>query len=109
MGISDTLKKLADIRALINEIYEDETDVNILKSRDCFREYCTDIEKALKEGEAHKNASEILRIIFNAPFIIETLFNKKELGKSATDRYLWGTISNEEVQKIKEFFKDGKI
>ena len=67
------------------------------------------IEKNLKEGEANKNASKILRIIFNAPFIIETLFNKKELGKSATDRYLWGTISEEEVRKVKEFFSDGKI
>ena len=67
------------------------------------------VEKELKEGEANKNASEILRIIFNAPFIIETLFNKKELGKSASDRYLWGTISEEEVRKVKEFFKDGKI
>ena len=67
------------------------------------------IEKELKEEEANKNASEFLRIIFNAPFIIQTLFEKGELGKNATDRYLWGTISDEEVKKIKELFSDGKI
>ena len=53
-------------------------------------------------------ASELLRIIFDAPYIIETLFNKNELGKMATQRYLWGTVSNEDVQKVKEFFSDEK-
>ena len=67
------------------------------------------IEKELKEGEANKNASEILRIIFNAPYILETLMKRNELGKSASDRYLWGSITDEEVKKIKEFFSDGKI
>lgn len=66
------------------------------------------IEKELKEGEVNKNASEILRIIFNAPFIIQTLFEKGEFGKNAKERYLWGTISDEEVQKVKEFFSDGE-
>lgn len=42
-------EKIKDIRALINEIYEDETDESILKSRDCFREYCSDIEKDLDD------------------------------------------------------------
>lgn len=54
------------------------------------------------------NASEILRIIFNAPFIIEALLNKDELGKDATDRYLCGTISEKDRIKVKEFFADGK-
>ncbi len=43
-----TLKeKLRDIRALINEIYEDETDPARLASRDCFRRYCSEIEDGL--------------------------------------------------------------
>ena len=67
------------------------------------------IEKELEEAEANKNASEILRIIFNAPYILETLMKRNELGKSASDRYLWGSITDEEVKKIKEFFSDGKI
>ena len=100
------MKGLNALKIIENELkfyYQDEWNIT---------RYPKDIaiiEKELKEGEANKNASEILRIIFNAPFIIETLFNKKELGKSATDRYLWGTISDEEVRKVKEFFEDGKI
>ena len=77
--------------------------------KDQFLEELLAIENDLKEGEANKNASKFLRIIFNAPFIIQTLFEKGELGKNATDRYLWGTISDEEVKKIKELFSDGKI
>ena len=50
------------------------------------------------------NASEILRIIFNAPFILEQLFNLGKLGDDATHRYMWGTISAEDVEKVKEFF-----
>ena len=55
-----------------------------------------DIEKEL----------EILEIIVEAPFILHELFKKAELGKQAVHRYMWGTISEEEVEKVKEFFKD---
>ena len=61
------------------------------------------VEKGLEFGNT---AHDILRIIFNAPFIIETLFNKNQLGRSATDRYLWGTISDADVKKVKEFFNE---
>lgn len=54
-------------------------------------------------------AEEILRIIFNAPFILETLYKKGELGNDATNRYMWGTISSEDVEKVKEFFRDGEM
>lgn len=47
-----TLKeKLRDIRALINEVYEDETNPETLASRDCFRRYCSEIEGGLEELE----------------------------------------------------------
>ena len=46
-----SLEYLRDIRDLINEIYEDETDENRLASRDCFRKYCTYIEEELKERD----------------------------------------------------------
>lgn len=52
---------------------------------------------------------EILRIIFNAPFILETLYKKGELGNDAMNRYMWGTISSDDVEKVKEFFKDGEM
>ena len=81
--------------------------------RDVFSKQIPIIEKELKEGEANKNALKnalkILRIIFNAPYILETLMKRNELGKSASDRYLWGSITDEEVKKIKEFFSNGKI
>ena len=47
-------QKLADIRYLINEIYDDETDEYRLASRDCFRQYCTDIDEELKVLEIIK-------------------------------------------------------
>ena len=70
-----------------------------------------DNQKGLKYTnilEGCVNASEILRIIFNAPYIIDLLFRKGELGKQASERYMWGTISDKDAEKIKEFFKDGK-
>ena len=53
-------------------------------------------------------AKEILNIIYNKPFIIEVLYHIGELGKEAESRYMWATISDEEVKKVKEFFADGK-
>ena len=53
-------------------------------------------------------ASELLRIIFEAPSILQQLFELSELGKEAQQRYMWGTITDSRVQKIKEFFADGK-
>ena len=57
----------------------------------------------------HLKASEILKIIFDAPSIINQLFELGELGKDATQRYFWGTISDADVKKVKEFFADGKM
>ena len=104
----EKLNELKDV-SIGTRYVADKRAVKIVTVEEVYKEHFDIIYKELKEGEANKNASEILRIIFNAPFIIETLVNKKELGKSASDRYLRGTITNEEVQKIKEFFSDGKI
>lgn len=62
-----------------------------------------------KHLEAGERAHEILRIIFNAPFILEQLFNLGKLGDNAKHRYMWGTIIAEDVEKVKEFFKDGEM
>lgn len=51
---------------------------------------------------------EVLQIIFEAPSIIEQLFKLGQLGKKAEDRYFWGTITDSRVEKVKEFFADGK-
>ena len=61
-----------------------------------------------KHLEAGEKAIEILNIIYNRPFIIETLYHIGELGKLAESRYMWATVSEEEVKKVKEFF-NGKI
>ena len=52
---------------------------------------------------------EVLQVIYDAPFIIEELWKKNDLGKQANERYMWGTISSENAEKVKEFFSDGKI
>ena len=61
-----------------------------------------------KHLEAGERAHEILRIIFNAPFILEQLYGLGKLGEEASQRYMWGTITTEDVEKVKEFFADGK-
>ena len=49
-------------------------------------------------------AEEILKIIYDAPYILDLLFRSGQLGKEASNRYMFGTISNADVDKIKEFF-----
>ena len=63
------------------------------------------VEKHLGDG---KYAIKILRIIYNHPFAIEVLFHTGSLGKRAEARYMWSTISDEEVKELKEFFSDGE-
>lgn len=55
-----------------------------------------------------KESLEVLQIIFEAPSILEQLFKLGQLGKKAEDRYYWGTITDSRVEKVKEFFADGK-
>ena len=51
-------------------------------------------------------ANDVLRIIFEAPFILERLFELGKLGNNAKQRYMWGTIAEKDVEKVKEFFAD---
>ena len=53
-------------------------------------------------------ANYVLRIIWEAPSILEQLFKLGQLGKEAQERYFWGTITDSRVEKVKEFFADGK-
>ena len=61
-----------------------------------------------RELELGAEARKILTIIFQAPSILQQLFELGQLGKEVTQRYMWGTITDSRVQKIKEFFADGK-
>lgn len=65
-------------------------------------------EKVMKELSKEIEKNRVLEIIFEAPYIIDLLFRKGELGKEASERYMWGTISDEDVERVKEFFADGK-
>ena len=59
--------------------------------------------------EQAEKAFEILNIIYKHPFAIEVLYHTGGLGKQAEQRYMWSTISDEEVIKLKEFFSDGEM
>ena len=65
-------------------------------------------EKVMKELSKEIEKNRVLEIIFKAPFILERLFEMGKLGEDAKHRYMWGTISAEDVEKVKEFFADGK-
>ena len=68
-----------------------------------------EFEKDYELVENMLKANEILRIIFYAPSIINQLFELGELGKDATQRYFWGTISDADVKKVKEFFNEQRF
>lgn len=51
---------------------------------------------------------EVLSIIYNSPFIIDNLVELGKLPPEAKKRYLFGTITNAEVEKVEEFFKNGE-
>ena len=68
-------------------------------------------EEFKKDYELVKNmleANDVLRFIWEAPSILEQLFKLGQLGKEAQERYFWGTITDSRVEKVKEFFADGK-
>ena len=46
--------------------------------------------------------------ILNSPFIIDNLAELGKLPPEAKKRYLFGTITNSEVEKVEEFFKNGE-
>ena len=52
---------------------------------------------------------EVLDIIFISPFILDNLVQLEKLPPKAKQRYLFGTITNNEVQKVEEFFKNEEM
>lgn len=51
---------------------------------------------------------EVLSVIHNSPFIIDNLAELGKLPPEAKKRYLFGTITNADVEKVEEFFKNGE-
>ena len=120
----DNITKINDIKYLIMEFYSDQEPLTEeqQKSKECFFCYCDEIraelkafdalskddEKAKKELSKEIEKNRVLEIIFEAPSILQQLFELGQLGEEATQRYMWGTITDSRVQKVKEFFADGK-
>ena len=120
----DNITKINDIKYLIMEFYSDQEPLTEEQqtSKECFFRYCDEIraelkafdalskddEKAKKELSKEIEKNRVLEIIYDAPSILQQLFELGQLGKEATQRYMWGTITDSRVQKIKEFFADGK-
>ena len=50
-------------------------------------------------------AEEILKILKRSPFILHLLFSQN-FNEEYVKNYMWGTISDKEVEKIKEWLKD---
>ncbi len=63
-------------------------------------------EKFEQDYNLVKNALEFAQIIIECPFIIDNLAELGKLPPEAKQRYLFGTITNKDVQKVEEFFKD---
>ena len=63
----------------------------------------------LEAFEAIEKELEVLEIIYNSPFIIDNLVELGKLPPEAKQRYLFGTITNRDVQKVEDFFKDAEM
>lgn len=53
-----------------------------------------------------KEALDILKIIVDAPFILERLFELGKFNEEVKHRYVWGTITDEQVEKVKNWFNN---
>ena len=63
-------------------------------------------EKFEQDYNLVKISLEFAQIIIECPFIIDNLAELGKLPPEARQRYLFGTITNRDVQKVEEFFKD---
>ena len=48
---------------------------------------------------------EVLKILKESPFILEVLFSQN-FDAEHTRKYMYGTITDNDVQKVKEWIKD---
>lgn len=68
---------------------------------------CSTIESHTKKWQEDylivKKEIEVLEILKKAPFILEKLFDNYELTEEMTDKYFYGTITDSEVNKVKEW------
>ena len=65
-------------------------------------------DKESEDIQIVRKELEVLSVIYNSPFIIDNLAELGKLPPEAKKRYLFGTITNADVEKVEEFFKDGE-
>lgn len=60
-----------------------------------------------KEYERLKRAKELLKILKDSPFILQKIFENKELKNQEQydKKYFWGTITEDKVVKVKEWLE----
>lgn len=78
--------------------------VNMTSSHNIYDDYGP--EKFEADYKLVKSALEFAQIVIECPFIIDNLAELGKLPPDAKQRYLFGTITNKDVQKVEEFFKD---
>ena len=61
-----------------------------------------------KEYERLKKTKELLSILKDSPFILQKIFENKELKNQEQydKKYFWGTITEDKVIKIKEWLEN---
>ena len=78
--------------------------VNMTSDHTVYDDYTQ--EKFEADYKLVENALEFAQIIIECPFIVDNLAELGKLPPEAKQRYLFGTITNKDVQKVEEFFKD---
>lgn len=80
--------------------------INMTSSHSVYDDYTP--EKFEADYNLVKSALEFAQIIIECPFIIDNLAELGKLPPEAKKRYLFGTITNADVEKVEEFFKNGE-
>lgn len=62
-----------------------------------------EIDENLQEYEIIEKDLEVLEIIKRAPFILQVLYSREELPTGVEHHYEFGTITESELTKVKEW------
>lgn len=96
-NLEKEIKKYEDIKSTYEELKSDiDGIVGWSNMLNYYRDLCSKLEKE----------TEVLHILKECPFILEKLFDNYELTEKETDKYFFGTITDEQVAKVKEYFNN---
>lgn len=93
---------MTEIMDLVNEMYESLT----FNTNETTKAYWKNVRDTIEKSV--KNNVEILEILKTNPYILENLFKNGGLKtqKDYDKRYFWNTISDEKVEKVKEWLDE---